>query len=536
MSNFIEHRDCPKCGSKDNLAVYDDHSYCFSPGCEYWQDAEADEPRPKPREKSINRPVTPILSIKEGVPERKILPLSTEKYQVGVGEAGHVYPYFDDDGNHVANKVRQPGPEKGFRWEGDVKQATQLFGQKAFTAGGKAITIVEGELDALACFQITGSRFPCVSVKSASSAKKDVASQLDYLQTFDKVVLAFDSDEPGQKAAKECAALFEPGKVRIMEMRKHKDACDYLVNGDDKAFIDEWFKSPEFKMDGLKTGPNMWSEIIDHKDPKSVPYPFPGFNLFTYGLRTSELVVVNAPTGVGKTSILKELEHSLLMNEDLKAENAGVGFLHFEEPNYDTCIGILGIHLNKRLNLPDTERTEGELRQAYDEVLNTDRVVIWDHFGSNSVDAVVAKIRHMAALGCRYIVLDHLSIVVSDQSGDERKQLDEITTKLKTLCMEKDICVIAVIHQNRNGEIRGTAGVEQLANIVFALHREKDSASEWRRNITKVVVQKNRFCGTAGPCSWLYFDPMTGRLTELKREEIDAYERGEENAPDNLAF
>jgi len=27
------------------------------------------------------------------------------------------------------------------------------------------------------------------------------------------------------------------------------------------------------------------------------------------------------------------------------------------------------------------------------------------------------KIRHMAALGCKYIVLDHLSIVVSDQSA-----------------------------------------------------------------------------------------------------------------------
>src|SRR3546814_15501219 len=61
---------------------------------------------------------------------------------------------------------------------------------------------------------------------------------------------------------------------------------------------------------------------------------------------------------------------------------------------------------------------------------------------SNDIDVVLAKIRHMAALGCRYIMVDHLSIIVSDQSGDERKQLDEISTKIKTLTMHLDIAVL----------------------------------------------------------------------------------------------
>jgi hypothetical protein len=136
---------------------------------------------------------------------------------------------------------------------------------------------------------------------------------------------------------------------------------------------------------------------------------------------------------------------------------------------------------------------------AYDAVINNSRVVIWDHFGSNTVDAVLDKIRHMHALGCKYIVLDHLSIVVSDQSGDERKQLDEIATKAKTLCMNLNIALICVIHQNRQGQIRGTAGVEQLANIVIKLYRDNKDLNEWRRNVTKVVVEKNRFCGRTGP-------------------------------------
>jgi twinkle protein len=186
--------------------------------------------------------------------------------------------------------------------------------------------------------------------------------------------------------------------------------------------------------------------------------------------------------------------------------------------------------------LPDTERTTDELRTAYDAVVNNSRVVIWDHFGSNTVEAVLDKIRHMHALGCKYIVLDHLSIVVSDQSGDERKQLDEIATKAKTLCMNLNIALIVVIHQNRQGQIRGTAGVEQLANIVIKLYRENTDNNEWRRNVTKIVVEKNRFCGRTGPACWLFYDSITGRLKELTGEEVAQYEAGDSVADDEYAF
>lgn len=45
--------------------------------------------------------------------------------------------------------------------------------------------------------------------------------------------------------------------------------------------------------------------------------------------------------------------------------------------------------------------------------------------------------------GAKYIFLDHVSIVVSDGShGDERKALDEIMTKLRTLAQELDIRIV----------------------------------------------------------------------------------------------
>lgn len=382
-----------------------------------------------------------------------------------------------------------------------------------------------------------GYKYPAVSVHSSSTAERDLKNDFEYLNSFENIILCFDNDEAGKKAVREaCNVGFPLGKVKVLSLRRHKDANDYLLSGEGETFVKEWWQAPEYKPDGLRLGSEIWEEIINRKDSFTTTYPFDGLNHLTFGIRLSELVVITADTGVGKTSVLKHIEHKFLTDPEIIKNNYGVGFLHIEEPNGDTALGLLSVHNSTPYHLPTTERPEGELRKAYDELLNNNRVVIWDHFGSNSVDAVLNKVRHMVALGCKYIVLDHLSIVVSDQSGDERKQLDEIATKLKTLTMELDIAVIAIIHTNRQGQIRGTAGVEQLANIVLRLERNKVDPSEWRRNVTKVTVEKNRFCGYTGPACYLWYNKDTARLIELSPDEILTYENGGQINDDEIPF
>lgn len=532
MSKFIDHKDCPDCGSTNNLAVYDDHEHCFSEDCDrhVWYN---DNYKEKGYERIEKKPIrlTPLPSKpQKALRERGIDAAVIQKYKVTTDAGDNieaVFPRFKD-GEHVCNQVRFEG--KDFRCEG-VVQGAGLFGQDAFPEGGKYLTITEGYYDTLSAFQINGSRYPNVGVMSASSAKKEIVDNFEYVDSFERVIINFDSDVPGQKAAKEVASLFAPGKVSILKLDKAKDANDYLVNGLTKAYIDEWWaaeRSP-FMPDGLLLGSSLWEDIKNHKVPHSVPYPWKTLNHQTYGIRRSEVTLLTAETGVGKTSIVKAIEYALLMNEELKQEGAGVGFLHLEEPKYDTAIGLMSIHAGKPYHLPDVARTDEELREAYDAVVNNERVIIYDHFGSNDIDVILAKIRHMAAMGCKYLVLDHMSIVVSDQSGDERKQLDEISTKLKTLCMNLNIAVIAVIHLNRQGEIRGSAGPEQIANIVIRLQRDKKESDPWRRNVTRLSVEKNRFCGRTGPSSYLFYDETTGNLRELNQEEIERFEQGGSN-------
>ena len=489
----------------------------------------------------MSKELTPLTSVFRGLTKRNIPEDAIRKFQIDVcvdkeQDVAHRYPYFKD-GVHVGNKVRRRS-EKAFYWEGTNKEV-QLFGQSVFPAGcANAITVVEGELDAPSAYVLLGSKYPVVSVQSAGQAPADCRENFEYLNSFDEIVLCFDKDEaktrpdgseffPGQEAAKKVAELFAPGKCRIMTLQHGKDPNDYRVQGiAPDVFVREWWKAPKFMPDGLVFGHDLWNDIINSPQPFCVPTTIEGLDRLIYGLRLGEMVTFTADPKIGKTTVLKTIEYALIQNEDLKDKGYGIGFMHLEEPKKDLAVGIMGLHVGKRLNLPDVETSEEELRKAYDAVINTDRVVIWDHFGSNSVDAVVNKVRHMKALGCRYIVLDHFSMLASDQSDDERKKLDEIATRLKTLTVELDICLIGVIHQNRQGQIRGTAAFEQLSNIVIRLERDKLSKDAWRRNVMEMTVTENRFSGRTGPAAYLFFDDTTGRFIELDEEAVSKYEEG----------
>lgn len=521
----------PECGSSDANALYTDgHTHCFSCGATTY-----------PKDQDHEHDLKPLGTNFVELTDRKISKASAEKY--GIWREGDTtyFPYFIE-GKHGSNKVRLP--DKEFFVEGDLKHSG-LFGSQLFPPGSaKFITLVEGEYDAPAAFELMGSRWPVVSVRNgADGATRDVADNFEYLNSFGTIVICFDKDSgkvnektgqiryPGQEAAIAVAGMFPIGKVKILTLSDHKDANDYLKAGKREQFNREWWAAPGFTPSGLKLGREMWDEISTPKNYETVPYPWESLNVQTYGIRLSEFVVVTAETGVGKTSVLKEIEAYI----HKKSPEAGIGLLHLEETNADTALGLMSIEANLPLHLPDVREmvNNEDLRGYFDRAVNTDKLVIYDHFGSNSIQEILNKVRHMHNLGCKYIILDHLSIVVSDQSGDERKQLDEIATKLKTLCMELNIAVIAVIHVNRQGQIRGTAGVEQLANIVIKLHREKLSEDPWRRNVVKLIVEKNRFCGRTGPGAYLHYNPDTGRLTQLTQEQIVQYNSGG-SAPDHM--
>jgi len=139
-------------------------------------------------------------------------------------------------------------------------------------------------------------------------------------------------------------------------------------------------------------------------------------------------------------------------------------------------------------------------------------------------------------LSCKYIFLDHVSIIVSAQeSGDERKAIDEIMTKLRMLVQETNIALVIVSHLKRPSDkgheegavtslaqLRGSGSIAQLSDMVIGLERNGQAEEEQVRNMTKVRVLKNRFSGTTGPAGNLLYNKHTGRMLEYIEEEGEA--------------
>ena len=240
---------------------------------------------------------------------------------------------------------------------------------------------------------------------------------------------------------------------------------------------------------------------------------------------------ITSGSGMGKTQVLRELSYHIQQHTD-----DNIGLLFLEDPLEDAARGMMSLSAGKPLHLPTTEFTQDEWDNAFADTLGTGRYVFFDSFGSNDIDTIVNTIRYMRySCDCRYIFLDHISILVSDQSaGDERKALDEIATKLKTLTIELDIWLGMVSHSKRPAgkpheegghtslsELRGTAGIGQLSNMVLGLERNGQDPDLYRRNVTLIRVLKNRFSGLTGPACHLHYDRDTGRLTQIDDPDID---------------
>ena len=79
-------------------------------------------------------------------------------------------------------------------------------------------------------------KWPVVSLKNGSgSAVKGIKESLEFLETFENVILCMDQDEAGREATKNIVGLFSPNKVKVMQMPL-KDASEMLMKGKVKEF------------------------------------------------------------------------------------------------------------------------------------------------------------------------------------------------------------------------------------------------------------------------------------------------------------
>jgi twinkle protein len=497
---ILSHAPCSSCGSSDALALYDDgHSYCFS--CHAY---------------------TP--------PENKVVEDFTYEYLPWRGIDKSTMTFYD-----VKTKIDQEGKpvalgfkysngavkirlleKKAFYTEksvyGDEISKAGLFGRNKFAAGGhRYVVITEGEVDALSLYQVL--RIPVVSVQSSSSAVRDCTADYDFLNSFERIYLAFDSDATGREASRSVAKLFDYNKVYHVKFSNRKDANEYLQAGEDIELRNIWENSKRYLPDTIVSSFSDFRDILKASPPRQgVPYPFKGLNEKLLGIRTGETVLFTAMEKVGKTELMHHIEYQLL-----KETEANVAAIYLEEPKDRHLRALAGISLRKPVHLSNVVCEDGEIERAIEETVGQDeRLHLYSFFGSIDPDSLLDTIRFLVSgRGCRYVILDHLSMVVAGIAGDdERRQLDYLSTKLEMLVKELDFALIMVCHVNDQGLTRGSRMPTKVADVTITAMRDLQHPDPLERRAVYLRVLFNRPCWKTGPAGKLIYDPETCSYTE----------------------
>lgn len=534
-SNCVKrHQPCDDCGSSDALAVYDDgHTYCFSctkytapprgsnMGAEVIEFTDRDTIESVGVISSYRSYPISTRNLRQEVVDHFNVKMSVN--EDGMPEA-HYYPYTRKDKLVAYKKRTLP---KDFSVIGNFA-GIELFGQQqAMESGGSKLIITEGELDCLAVAQAMYERYDryssVVSIPSASHVKT-ILDNREFIKKYKEVILMFDQDDAGEKAVEQAAKIIGAERIKVAKYN-YKDPCELYQAEGSQGIVSAFWGASQYNPAGILTGDAIWDKFIERKNIESVAYPdcLGGLNDKLGGIRQGEITLFTSGTGSGKSTVIKEIVLDVLDKTDHK-----VGLISLEESVGDTAEKFIAMQLQRPL-IGDPTLTDDELREGFKSVFGDERLVLLDHQGSVSDASLLEKIEYMALMGCKYLVLDHITIAVSEGSegltGNEA--VDKVMSDLLKIVKKHNVWLGLISHLRKAqggrsfeeghlasiDDIKGSGSIKQISFDIVAFARNLVSESDLERNTIKLRVLKARFTGNTGDCGTAVYNPKTTRLS-----------------------
>lgn len=228
-----------------------------------------------------------------------------------------------------------------------------------------------------------------------------------------------------------------------------------------------------------------------------------GFTLLdsiTSGLNKSDLIIIAARPGMGKTSFAM----NIATNVARRSEKEVVTF-NLEMSKEQLATRILSTEALVESNTLRNGRITGEdwVKLATSAGYLSTIPLYIDDTASMTVQQMKAKLRRTKNLGL--VIIDYLQLMESTSHSDNRVTvISEITRQLKVMAKELNVPVILLSQLSRAVEsrtdkrpmlsdLRESGSIEQDADIVLFLYREAYYNKEsQRQNISECIVAKNR--------------------------------------------
>lgn len=573
MSAFKYHTNCPKCGSKDALAVYvDESTHCFSclatkPSEEFLEVNKGKQTKKKGKTKLKDK--EPIEAIEKNekpiVTEEQTADLKSRTVIQGSGYRGirdNVLGAFGvrteynnkDELHAVYYPCTQNGQLVGWKLRvhpktfggsiGRTGATCELFGQFKFTKPAKTVLIVGGEHDVLAAYQMLTDyvkskgndyEIPVVSpTVGESGSAKQLAAQYAWFDQYEKIVLAFDNDKAGKEAMEKAVAVLPKGKVFIVHWSL-KDPNEMLEKGKEKSFISDYFNAKPYVPAGVLGSEELYDRIMSQSAQMKVPFPpfLSKLNeMLGGGLSLGHSYTCSGVTGGGKTSLVNEMVYHWLFNSPYKV---GVVSMELNAGQYGEV--MLSRHIQQKIaKLDHEEKTKllenQSTKEAAKELFETDtgssRFMLIDDRDS-SMEQLQGVIEQMIiGSGVKIIIIDPWSDCLDGMSNEEQALANKW---IKSCIKSHGVSFFLVNHVRKSqsggkndqsaggkiseSDIMGSSTTMKSASANILLMRNKEAEDVIERNTTHISLAKNRLLGLTGHAGNVYYDFNSHTLHDL---------------------
>ncbi|MCM4157630.1 replicative DNA helicase [Gramella sp. AN32] len=234
-------------------------------------------------------------------------------------------------------------------------------------------------------------------------------------------------------------------------------------------------------------------EISNKEGLSGVPSGFEKVDALTSGWQPSDLIIVAARPGMGKTALTLSMARNIAVDQGIP-----VAFFSLEM----SSVQLITRLISSETGLSSEKLRTGKLEQHEWEQLNVkvkdlEKAPLFiDDTPSLSIFDLRAKARRLASQhGIRLIVIDYLQLMTaggSQKGGNREQEISTISRNLKALAKELGVPVIALSQLSRAVETRGgskrpllsdlreSGAIEQDADIVSFIYRpEYYKIEEW---------------------------------------------------------
>ncbi|NWG20022.1 MAG: replicative DNA helicase [Chloroflexi bacterium] len=262
-----------------------------------------------------------------------------------------------------------------------------------------------------------------------------------------------------------------------------------------------------------------------------LPTGFRDLDQITGGLQRSDLIILAARPGVGKTSLIMSIAYNIATQYQ---GTVGIFSLEMSRDqlvqrllSMDTTIDTHRLRLGQ-LREDEMERVIGAMGR-----LAATPIYIEDTAGLSIMDVRSRARRLQAQAGVDLIIIDYLQLMQGRRTDNRVQEVSEISRGLKALARELNVPVIALSQLSRAVEgrtshvpmlsdLRESGSIEQDADIVMFIYREElyDSNTD-KKGIAEIHIAKHRN-GPVGVVP-MRFDPSTTRFMDLTYRVPEGY-------------